>query len=172
MLIALLQSDTFVTCKVRFKHTDGQLSAKEYSYKAPITMGLEIGDEAVVNSPSKGMVVVMVTQVDDCANLDLRAGFSYKWIVQKVQVVEYLQRMAVEGAAERELRKAATLVAKKKAMDECWEALEGNSQAMKIMEEVVSSLTASDPEAGLYGGGSIPAAQDSVVYPTPPSFNK
>lgn len=78
--VALL-SENLSTVLVRFKHSDGGLSPKQYSYVS--TVELKAGDEAVVNSPFGGYKVVVVEEVRK-TTIDFNADFNYKFIVQRV----------------------------------------------------------------------------------------
>jgi len=78
--VALL-SENLTQVLVRFKHSDGNLSPKQYSYMS--TIELNSGDEAVVNSPYGGYKVVVVEEVTT-ATIDIDSHFDYKFIVQRV----------------------------------------------------------------------------------------
>ncbi|QDP52315.1 MAG: hypothetical protein Unbinned4162contig1001_15 [Prokaryotic dsDNA virus sp.] len=83
-------SDKLTTVKVKFKDACGQPIGKNYTYCTDLD--LNEGDEVVVDAPSTGMTVVVVTQVDKLPQLDPNARFNYKWIVSKVDVEAHDKR--------------------------------------------------------------------------------
>lgn len=97
--IALL-SDNLKTVLVRFKHSDGNLSPKQYSYMS--TIDLAPGDEAIVDSPFGGYKVVVVEEVTKKL-VDLSADFDYKLIVQRVDVEANATRLKVIKELQDEL---------------------------------------------------------------------
>lgn len=110
LAVALL-SDNLLTVQVRFKHSDGNLSPKAYSYLSSID--LAPGDEAVVNSPFGGYKVVVVEAVRPAA-IDLDVEYNYKLIVQRVDkeadearnaAIEELQFEINERERQKALRK-------------------------------------------------------------------
>ena len=107
--IAALQQD-YHTIRVRFKLSDNTYTVKEYTYKARFDQLVSAGDQVIVDSPYGGMKVVIVTDVDDFANIDFDATYTYKWIVQKVDTSTYEDNLASEieaGKAIRQLRNNA-----------------------------------------------------------------
>lgn len=99
-----------VTIHVRFKDHNGNAVGQAYTYKAPKDVKLEAGDEVVVDAPSTGLTVVVVTQVHKTAKIDLDAPFRYKWIVGKVDRKAYDDRLAKDDAITEkveELQRAA-----------------------------------------------------------------
>lgn len=96
-LIALLQ-EGYTTIQVVF-NDDVRGRSKPYTYKAPLSAGVEVGDRVVVDSPSKGLVVVEVVGTDKAPRIDLDADFTYKWIVQKVELKAYEEQLEREAKA-------------------------------------------------------------------------
>lgn len=115
-LLNLLQSG-FVTIKVRFKRDQG-FSSRDYTYKAPASMGIAVGDEVIVDSPSSGMVVVEVMEVDEFGTIDYTAQHSYKWVVQKVDTTAYKIRSEVEKKAYKLLAQAKANLARDQYLGE------------------------------------------------------
>ena len=101
-----LLTPNMVTIEVQFKRDQGGLTAKEYKYKAPVSMGIKVGDEVIVDSPSSGFVVTVVTKVDEIADIDYQGQSTYKWVVQKVDPTDYQARREKELAAVEHLKKA------------------------------------------------------------------
>lgn len=96
-LIALLQ-EGYTTIQVVF-NDDVRGRSKPYTYKAPLSAGVEVGDRVVVDSPSNGLVVVEVVGTDKAPRIDLDADFTYKWIVQKVELKAYEEQLEREAKA-------------------------------------------------------------------------
>lgn len=103
----------------------GYASNKSYAYLTDIG-GLKAGDHVVVDSPNSGYTVVLVTSVEETADAINKAT---KWIVSKVDVEGYQQRL--ERQKERE-----TLMAKLKKM-----------QAEMLERDQFATLAATNPEA-------------------------
>ncbi len=97
------QNDNFRFVKVRFKHESGAFSAKEYHYKT-LDSTIAAGDEVVVDSPTNGFVIVVVTEVLEYYEVE-EQGYNYKWIVQKVDVSAYEELKAKEKAVQKQLAK-------------------------------------------------------------------
>ena len=96
------QNENFRFVKVRFKHEGGGFSSKEYTYKT-LDATLEAGDEVIVKSPTKGMVIVSVTEVLSYYEVSEEFNFSIKWVVQKVDTTEYLARIEKERGVAKKL---------------------------------------------------------------------
>lgn len=62
-------------------------SKGKYTYLAPDSMGLQVGDKVVVNTPASGFVVVEVTAVD--TGWDIDEKYTYKFVVSKVDTSAY-----------------------------------------------------------------------------------
>lgn len=95
-MIAMLQED-YYTVGVQFKR-GSQLSLKDYTYKVPRKITLQLKDEVVVFTPIDGAAMAIVTRIDDRPVLDLEGSKSYKWIVQKVDFSEYNKKTQTEKA--------------------------------------------------------------------------
>lgn len=96
-LVALMQ-DNYTTIQVAFRRDDYSRS-KGYTYKCPLDAGIAVGDKVVVDSPANGLVVVEVLSIDKAPRIDLDADFTYKWIIQKVDMAAYEEREAKEEQA-------------------------------------------------------------------------
>lgn len=122
-LLSLLQGD-FVTIAVRFSpetvpveqmhprhnrqgNSTGDTlmaSGKLYTYKhrGPVA----VGDTVVVDSPGSGLVCVTVIEVHGTPQIDLDAGFTYKWTVQRVDKAEYLANLDREEKFAEQIAQA------------------------------------------------------------------
>ena len=96
-LLSLLQTG-FTTIKVKFADNSNHDNrpGKEYTYK--IQGPCFAGDWVVVDSPANGLVVVRVMSVDEAPRIDLDAEYTYKWVVQRVDVTAYKDRLEKEKA--------------------------------------------------------------------------
>jgi hypothetical protein len=104
LLIALLQTN-YTTVECTFDK-----NGQRYTYKAPLSMGLEAGSLAVVPARDKFQVVTVV-EVHDSPRIDVSKPFEYKWVGQKVDLSAYhdqtkREQEAIEQIAVAERRKA------------------------------------------------------------------
>lgn len=67
-----------------------------YTYKAPKDSGLQPGDAVVVDSPRNGLVIARIDEVHDYPKLDLDSDIEYKWVVQKIDMTDYLANLERE----------------------------------------------------------------------------
>lgn len=100
--LLLAQNEHFNLVKVAFKN--GQ---RLYTYKSLIP-DLEAGDTVIVESPSEGLVTVVVHSVHKLHELALKADIHYKWIVQKVDLTEYERVQSAEAEAQKVINNAQT----------------------------------------------------------------
>jgi len=130
MLVTLL-TEGFALLSVKFEKSE-----KSYHYKAPLAWNIQEGDTVVVESPYSGYTCVKVTGVDNEPIIDVNAGYSYKWVVQKVDPSQYLahgekeklfykhlNRLRNKALAENELNRMREMVAGTSAAKELDEAL-------------------------------------------------
>jgi hypothetical protein len=71
--------------------------SQQFTYKVPKDSGLKAGDAVVVDSPRNGLVIARVHEVHDYPKLDLDSDIEYKWIVQKVDVSDYVANLEREA---------------------------------------------------------------------------
>jgi hypothetical protein len=88
-LITLLQKN-YTTCKVRFEGTN-----KGYTYKMAKDSGIEVGDFVVVDANDQ-LSAGVVLEVHDEAQIDFKAPYAYKWIVQKIDMTAYKEQVRKE----------------------------------------------------------------------------
>ena len=88
----------FNTVGVRFADSD-----RTYTYKT--TEKFEEGDKAIV-CPNGMLKVVTVKEVHETPQIDFGSNIEYKWIVQKVDLENYSNRMKQEELMAVELRKS------------------------------------------------------------------
>lgn len=101
-LMTLVASNC-VTVNVRFKDHQGNPVGQAYTYKVPKDLKVEVGDEVVVDAPSTGMTVVVVTNVHGTARIDIEAPFRYKWVVAKVDREAYDGLLAKDDAVSEKV---------------------------------------------------------------------
>ena len=99
-ILALLQKSTN-TVDVQFKTHNGEAFGHKYTYKTDLK--LEAGDEVIINSPSSGLTVVVVSEVHGYADLDAASDIEYRWVVSKVSTDAYFEREEKEAALVKEL---------------------------------------------------------------------
>ena len=80
--------------KLQFFTIQFNSSSKHYTYKAPNTIQLAVGDKVVVDSPSEGLVVVVITEM--LTNVPTQGR--YKFIVSKVDLTEYDRLTKLESS--------------------------------------------------------------------------
>lgn len=96
-LMTLLQ-ENYTTVEAIFtgKQSDADNpDLKRYTYKIPLNAGYVEGDFAVVVSPS-GLTVVMIVKIHQKPKIDLDSEFTYKWLVQRLDLTEYEERQQKE----------------------------------------------------------------------------
>lgn len=100
---SLLIRDDVVTVQVRHVR---QRSDTLYTYicEKDIAATLKKGSQVVVRN-SRGFFVGIVEQVDDVLDIDVDAGFTYCWVIQKVDVDKagriYMQSQEIARELER-----------------------------------------------------------------------
>lgn len=137
-LIALLQ-EGYTTIQVVF-NDDVRGRSKPYTYKAPLSAGVEVGDRVVVDSPSKGLVVVEVVGTDKAPRIDLDADFTYKWIVQKVELKAYEEQLEREAKAMDALQEVERQRQRDILLQEFQLRLPEGTDARKLFDQTVQQL--------------------------------
>lgn len=94
-LLALLQNG-YTTLEVVFPNAAQESRSKRYTYKVSLDMGVEVGDEVLVDTPSRGTTVVRVVEVHRHPKIDVNVHWTYKWVMQKVDRRAYEERLAKE----------------------------------------------------------------------------
>ncbi len=147
-----------VTLRVRFKdeRNNYAVNGKEYTYKALATMEIKVGDEVIVESPSSGFVVVVVTEVDEFADINYEGNSSYKWVVQKVDPTAYLARKEKENQAIEHLKRAKSSVVRdaeianiKAAFGLLPPSIAASIPGNSVTNQVVESLAGQVPDSTL-----------------------
>lgn len=119
-LIAAL-STTLTTVGVQYKDANGQAFGKTYTYKTDLE--LEVGDEVIVDAPSTGLTVVVVTRLDSIADINENASYAYKWVVGKVDLEAHNSRLEKEEELAEEFAKVQQKVSRMRKIKELKEAL-------------------------------------------------
>lgn len=126
------QNDNFRFVKVRFKNEGGAYSAKQYHYKT-LDPTITAGDEVVVDSPTNGFVIVVVTEVLEYYEVE-EQGYNYKWVVQKVDTFAYEELKAKEKAVQKQLAKVNMKVRLENSLSKAAEELgEDNLNSLKAL---------------------------------------
>lgn len=110
-LITLLQ-EGYTTCKAKFA-----VGGKDYTYKLPLDMGVNVGDHVVVEVNGE-YKVVLISTIHPEPEIDIRAPYALKWVVSKVDTTRYQDQMAREQQALEHLQKQERATAKKRAIEQ------------------------------------------------------
>ena len=135
--LATILSDNCQTIEVRFKDHTGSACGGSYTYKAPKNLELKEGDEVVVNSPSTGAVVVVVTKVHETMSIDIDAPFSYTWIMHKVCHTTYDANMEKDNAVREKVEELQAKAKQARAVSTLMSELGLDEAGLK---DVLSSL--------------------------------
>lgn len=138
MLYALLM-DGVITVKVKFSGTPHKL----YTYKALADWNLQPGDLVMVDSPTNGIVAVEVDEVDSFLDVADGQHNGYKWLIQKVDLTSYNDRLAREQKFAVEVQK-----------------LNRRKQALQLLKDIESEYGSVDDLKKLMG---VDAAQTSIL---------
>lgn len=116
-----------------------QGAPKLYTYKVLKDEGYKVGDTAVALT-ERGLVLVVVAEVHESAQLDLDADFDYKWLVQRVDTSKLVKQQQAEknfqaAILEIERRKQRERV-KKELMDFYGDTPEG----LALLEASIAQL--------------------------------
>ena len=109
---------------------NGQAPQRSYVYKCHNDLDIKQGDSAVVIDDRGVLKLVTVVKVDDFADIDLNADFSYKWIVDVVRTDLYKDLMQKEQEFSRLVTEA---------------------QRAKLREETLNAFKAVVPQEGEAG---------------------
>ena len=102
---------------VRFKEKYGNgLSRKQYTYKFD-GKNVEVGDNVVVDSPSKGYVTAVVEEVLFNQVLGIDDEYTYKWVVCKVTDRAYKARCEREQAVKEMIKEDFNRMRGQKALN-------------------------------------------------------
>lgn len=140
-MIAMLNS-SMTTVGVSFKDSDGQPVGKEYTYKTDLK--LEAGDEVIIDSPYSGLTIAVVTRVDEVADLDEKATFSYKWIIGKVDLEAHKARLEREEELKKEFLAVQAKVRKFKMVNELKAAMGfGENESCQELDSLIAKINES-----------------------------
>jgi SepF-like predicted cell division protein (DUF552 family) len=120
-----------IAVKVKFKST-----SQYYTYKALTSMGIEVGDTVVVDSPSSGMTLVEVKEVEDFKTLDPSLYNGYKWIVGKLNVADYTSVREREEKFRAQLEELRTKAKHKAMLTKLAEEVGGMANLNKLIAQV------------------------------------
>lgn len=136
-LISLLQND-YTTVKITF---DGAGRGTRYTYKAPLSANVDIGDYVVVATDDMRLSVGYVAEVDDFPDIDTTASFAYKWIVQKVDLDKYTHQLEVEHRFKKHLRTLQRQQAKTQSLSAFAAQFEAGSTEREELDALIRGDT-------------------------------
>lgn len=93
-----------------------------------------------MDSPSKGLVVVEVVGTDKAPRIDLDADFTYKWIVQKVELKAYEEQLEREAKAMDALQEVERQRQRDILLQEFQLRLPEGTDARKLFDQTVQQL--------------------------------
>lgn len=125
---------------VRFRDADGKAMGKTYHYKTD-DASIVAGNLVVVNSPYGGPQVVEVVKVCDSSVLDPENAIKYTWIVHKVDMAKYNERLEKEAEDAELIAKAQRVIAKQKAIRQIKEALCADGVQCEELDQLVARLS-------------------------------
>ena len=99
-----LNSDNFYTISAIFQSQFLEAKPKKYTYKVSKQLQLKENDMVVVKTPSAGYQVVRVEAVHEVPDIDPRATFLYKWVVDKVDTDLYVKLVESEEDMVQEIK--------------------------------------------------------------------
>lgn len=109
-----------------------------YTFKANADMGLKAGDLALVHAQNE-IKIVRIVEIHDSPLIDETANFDYKWVIQKVDITAFQQRMAEEKLLKRLLGKLVA-VEKKHGLTERLEKAKELDADLKALVEQFKQL--------------------------------
>lgn len=148
MLVTLL-TEGFALLGVKFERSE-----KTYYYKAPLAYGIVEGETVVVESPHSGYTCVKVVSVDNEPIIDVNGGYSYKWIVQRVDDTAYREHGEKEKLFYKHLNRLRNKALAENELARMRQAVAGTSAA-KELDEALAAVT--NPMGANSTGGPIPA---------------
>lgn len=146
-LLSLLQNG-YTTVNVTFTGNDPSLEfprpplvrCKVYTYKARLEDKLEVGDHVVVDSPTTGLSIAVVTDVHKSPQIDLDAPFTYKWIVQKVDRTRYDEMQTREAEFLETMMEVERTHQRELLLNKFKEHLPEGSEARKLFETATQKI--------------------------------
>lgn len=133
-------ADEYEPHRPQMRKSNAQSSQQTYTYKAPKSYALVVGDKVIVDSPSVGYTVVTVVNVHPMPRIDINAKYTYKWIVQKVDDSEYRAQMARELEFLDSLAEAERASAREKMVQEALSGLPDGTAGRQLFQAAVEKL--------------------------------
>lgn len=106
---------------------------KLYTFKAPKD-AVKVGDLVVVNG-SHGLTVARVHVVHDRPRIDLQADFDYQWIVDRVDLNGYKEKLAEEEKLRGVLQEAESQRQRKQLLEDLLSMYPEGSDARKLLDQ-------------------------------------
>jgi hypothetical protein len=171
-VISLLQTNyRTVACQFLFNR-DGTpanaTSATKYTYKVSDKILLQPEDYCIIIAPSGVPQVVRVVSVDTKPKLDLDADFSYKWIVQKVDITAYNEQLAAEEAFREVLNDIERENQREILLKEFTNRMPEGSAARLKFDRAVQQFTLQAPQVVQAPSGPLAPLHDEMWTPAPP----
>jgi hypothetical protein len=172
-VISLLQAN-YTTVIVNFLfNRDGTPTKREtatkYTYKVSNKVLLEPDDYCVVIAPSGIPQIVRVVSVDAKPKLDLDADFSYKWIVQKVDMTAYNEQLAAEESFREVLNDIERENQREILLKEFTNRMpEGSATRLKF-ENAVQQFTLQAPQVNQAPSGPLAPLHEEMWTPPSPA---
>ena len=124
----------------------GDSEGSGYTYKAPKTMDLKVGDLVVVES-KYGICLANVVRVDLDPVIDLDADFDYKWIAQRVDFTAYNELVLNEQTFNANMIEVERVKQRESLLDSFRNSLPEGSAARELFERTTAILPAPAPSA-------------------------
>lgn len=125
-LITMLQKG-YTTVHVEFRAGE-----QKYTYKAPTTMNLVVGDKVVVEA-RKELKIATVAVVDEEPKIDIKAPYALGWVAQKIDLTAYNDQVRREDEAVALLQKGERAKAQKEAMEALLESVPDRKELFALL---------------------------------------
>lgn len=135
LVLSLIQSDYYLV-DVVFG------SGRRYTYKCPSSISVEKGDQVVIPRLDS-FIVSEVWGIRDRSEVD--SSINYKWVIQKIDLTEYRERLAAEELFVQKMKKLRKLQEQQKVLDQ-YESLTGVEK--RLFDEAVSAVVTPKLENG------------------------
>lgn len=146
-MLAFLQ-DNYTTVGVVFTNDFGTGQGKEYTYKVLLEDNIQVGDTCIVEV-SGVLKTVMVVSVHETPKIEPTATYGYKWIVQKVNLARYKEKIEMESKVEDMFFEMERETQRKEFVEKFKSKLEGNEKAMALFDQAQALI---NPKKALTDG--------------------
>lgn len=108
---------------------------RSYVYKCHNDLAVEVGSSAVVIDDNGRLRLVTVVKVDEFADIDLNADFSYKWIVDVVDTKLYSDLIEKEQKFSRLVTEAQRVKMREETLESFKSVLPKGGEAARLFNE-------------------------------------